>query len=191
MFVICKTALNINQSRQFIIDSFPVAVCQNNKIFRCKIFKSKSYRGYTASKKSYFFGVKVHMTVTSEGIPVEFLITPGSTGDAKALRSFSFDLPKGSTVYGDSAYNSYAFETCLNTTCMIKLVPKRRKNSRRKNSSIDELFLRFHRGRIETTFSEITHLMPRNIQAKTPKGFLLKVLFFILGYTLKRLFKKK
>ena len=141
MFVICKSALKVNRSKHFIIDSFPVAVCQNNKIFRCKLVKAKHYRGYTASKKSYFFCIKVHMTVTPEGIPVEFLITPGSTADVKALKGFQLDLPKNSKLYGDGAYNDYVFEELLHKTSMIKLVPKRRKNSRRKNSSDEEFFL--------------------------------------------------
>ncbi|MCP5505792.1 MAG: transposase [Chlamydiales bacterium] len=69
-----------------MVDSFPVAACQNNKIFRCKLFTGKAFHGYTASKKSYFFGIKVHMIVTSDGIPIQFLFTPGSAADISTFR---------------------------------------------------------------------------------------------------------
>ena len=190
MFILCKMVLKAEKSKKFIIDSFPVAACQNNKIFRCKLFTSDKYRGYTASKKSYFFGIKVHMTVSEDGIPIEFLLTPGSVADVTALKYFHFNFAKGTKIYGDGAYNTQKFEAFLRETSGITLIPKRRRNSKRKNTSEDEFFLRFRRGRIETTFSEITSLMPRSIQAKTAKGFLLKVLFFVLGYTLKRLLKE-
>ena len=39
-------------------------------------------------------------------------------------------------------------------------------------------------------FSEITSLMPRSIHARTPKGFLLKVLFFILAVTVRHTLKE-
>jgi hypothetical protein len=51
-FQICKEILNAKNHNEFIVDSFPVACCQNNKILRCRLFQDKEYQGYTASKKS-------------------------------------------------------------------------------------------------------------------------------------------
>ena len=99
-------------------------------------------------------------------------------------------LLKGSKIYGDRAYNDSHYEELLEKGYGINLIPKRKQKSRRKHSSEDECFLLHHRGRIETTFSEIKMLMPRSIQARTAKGFLLKVLFFILGVTVKDTLKE-
>ena len=184
MFTICKELLCNKKSKEFIVDSFPISACQNNKIFRCKLFTTKSYHGYTASKKSYFFGIKVHMIIDLNGIPVEFHFTPGSVKD------FSFDFEQGSKVYADRAYNDYKFEDLLFETSNIQLVPRRKVNSKRKNKGTDEFCLSLYRNRIETVFSSITSLMPRSIKARTSKGFFLKVFFFILGYVVKRLLKK-
>ncbi|CDR34623.1 transposase [Criblamydia sequanensis] len=68
----------------FIVDSFSVKAYENHKSFRAKIFKGKEFHGYTASKKQYFFGIKVHMIVDEIGIPIEFCITPGSTSGIEA-----------------------------------------------------------------------------------------------------------
>jgi hypothetical protein len=42
----------------YIIDSFPVAVCNSMRIANCKIVRDKKWRGYTASMRSYFMELK-------------------------------------------------------------------------------------------------------------------------------------
>lgn len=41
------------------IDSISAAVCNNMRIMNCKILKEEKYRGYTASMRNYFYGVKI------------------------------------------------------------------------------------------------------------------------------------
>ena len=60
-------------SAQFIIDSFPYAVCHNMRILQSRIVQGREYRGYTASKREYFYGLKVHVIVGLCGIPIEHL----------------------------------------------------------------------------------------------------------------------
>jgi hypothetical protein len=60
--------------RHYIIDSFPVAVCNNSRIANCKMLKEKKWRGYTASMRSYFYKVKVQLLTTKDGIPVAFTL---------------------------------------------------------------------------------------------------------------------
>jgi len=103
-FQVTKEMLGCENHREFIVDSFPVPCCQNNKIFRCRLFQGKEYHGYTASKKSYFWGIKVHMIVTPDGIPIEFTFTCGSESDVRGFRRLECDLPRGSKIYADKAY---------------------------------------------------------------------------------------
>jgi hypothetical protein len=53
-----------NQSQTFLVDTFPVPVCRNIRIKRCKIYQNEAFRGYTASKKEYFYGIKVCLIVS-------------------------------------------------------------------------------------------------------------------------------
>jgi hypothetical protein len=85
VFYILRRYLQNTDSKYFIVDSLPISAYQNHKSYRARIFKNKSYHGYTASKKSYFFGVKVHMIVNEDGIPIEFCITPGGISDIEGL----------------------------------------------------------------------------------------------------------
>ena len=70
----------------YIIDSFPVAVCDNIRISRSKIVKGEEWRGKQASMRRYFYGVKVQVLTTASGIPVEFSFVPGKESDVQALR---------------------------------------------------------------------------------------------------------
>ncbi len=112
------TALQIflrNESKNiFIVDSFPVPAYQNHKSFRARIFVEKEYHGYTASRKQYFFGIKVHMIVDADGVPIEFLFTPGSVADIAAIHLLDMNLPANSILLGDRAYTNYHFEDLLN-----------------------------------------------------------------------------
>lgn len=190
-FHICKEILLDKNNREFIVDSFPIACCQNNKIFRCRLFQGKEYHGYNASKKSYFFGLKVHMIVNCEGIPMEFVFTPGSEGDSKGFKRFECYLSKGSKIYADKAYTNYFQEDLLLESSGIKLIPKRRKNLKRQNDPYDDFFLSINRNKIETVFSSIVSLMPRSVRAVTAKGFCLKIFFFVFGYMVKRIYAQQ
>ena len=94
----------ISNCTEYLLDSFPVPICDNIRIFNVKLIKSEEYRGYIASKKRYFYGVRVQLLTTKNGIPVEFVFMPSSASDVRALNALPLNLPPGSEVYGDSAY---------------------------------------------------------------------------------------
>jgi hypothetical protein len=116
---------------QYIIDSFPVAVCNNMRIANCKILKEKKWRGYTASMRNYFYGVKVQLLTTKDGIPIAFHFTPGRTGDAKALGKMIDKLPVEASLYGDSAYTDYGLEDIAFERRCISLKIQRKSNAKR------------------------------------------------------------
>jgi hypothetical protein len=103
----------LNADSVYVIDNFPVPVCDNIRIPRAQLYDDENYRGYIASKRRYFYGVKIHLLVTGSGEPVEVFLTPGATADVGALPQFAFDLPEGSTVYADRAYNYYLIEDLM------------------------------------------------------------------------------
>jgi hypothetical protein len=180
IFKVLQMYLRKSNSEYFIVDSFPVRAYENHKSFRAKIFRDKEFHGYTASKKQYFFGIKVHMIVDEIGIPIEFCFTPGSTSDIGGLKELPCELPEGSILFADRAYNSYFLEDDLLQMAQISLIPKRKKNLARQHSSSLEFILNNTRNRIETVFSSIVSKMPRHIRARTEKGFYLKTTFFII-----------
>lgn len=171
--------------RIYIADSFPVPVCRNIRINRCRIYQDECFRGYISSRKEYFYGLKVHALMTESGIPAEVLLSPGSCSDVNALYDFSFPVPSESVIYGDRAYNAYDVEDELEQSG-VSLNPVRKKNSKRKYDSIIEDGIKLIRKRIESAFSVITQKFPAHIHAVTSRGFELKVFLFILAYGIEK-----
>ena len=182
VFAALQVFLRNKNRKIFIVDSFPVKAYENHKSFRAKIFSEKKYHGYTASKKQYFFGIKVHMIIDEDGVPIEFSFSAASVSDIKAFRDLPLNLPEGALLLADAAYTDYSTEELLLNSQDVKLIPKRKSNSKRPHSGGEELLLQYERNRVETVFSGITHFLPRYIKAKTEKGFCLKVMISILAY---------
>lgn len=174
----------LNLESTYVIDSFPIAVCDNIRIPRSKIYPDEKYRGYKASKKRYFYGLKIHLMVTSDGQPVECFLTHGGLGDVDALKCYAYELPDGSVIYADKAYNDYEIEDLLNELDDIKLIPMRKKNSKRALPQSVCFVQNYHRKIVETAGSLIEQLLPKSIHAVTSQGFELKVALFVIAYSL-------
>ena len=170
----------LNGKSVYVIDSYPIAVCDNYRICRSKIYDGEDWRGYIASKKRYFYGLRIHIMVTESGEPVEFFLEPGAVSDTRALGLYHFDLPEHSWVIGDKAYNDYTIEDMMREAG-IELLPLRKKNSLRPVPPYMAYLQANIRKVVETTGSLIERLLPKSIHAVTPKGFELKVALFVLA----------
>lgn len=168
----------------YVIDSLPVAVCDNIRIRRSRIYSKEDFRGYQASKKRYFYGLKIHLMVTQDGQPVECLLTPGGFGDVDALKYYAYELPNGAIIYADKAYNDYEIEDLLKEVNHIDLLPMRKKNSKRALSPSVTFVQSYYRKRVETAGSLIEQLLPKSIHAVTSQGFELKVALFVIASSL-------
>ncbi len=182
-FALGQSLKQLNTESRYMIDSFPVAVCKNIRIPRCKLLQHQAYRGYNASKRLYFYGFKVQVVTTADGIPVDYLITAGSIHDNTALQAMQLHLPEGSEVYADSAYTHYELEDLYKQCDQVRLLVERKVNSKRPDTAALQFLKKHWRKRIETTFSEITARFPGKIQAVTPQGFMLKIVLFLLAFT--------
>lgn len=193
-YLLCSLFFQLGQqiksiagASDYVIDSFPVAVCDNIRISRSKLLKGEQWRGRQSSMRRYFYGVKVQVLTTSSGIPVEFCFVPGSESDVQALKKLPMTVAPESKIYADSAYTDYSIEDDVKQADMIELMIQRKSNSKRPDEPWIR-FLKLHmRKGIETTFSMLKGLFLRKIHAVTFKGFLLKILMFIIGFTFNKL----
>ena len=119
--------------------------------------------------------------ITAQGEPVDFFLSPGSMADVNALRVYQFDLPSGSRIYGDGAFNHYLVEDLLEEHDVF-LRPIRKKDSKRLIDPPEQYYQHYHRQFVETAGSSINRLMPKSIHSVTSKGFELKILLFVLAY---------
>jgi hypothetical protein len=186
--------------RTYAVDSLPVPVCDNIRIRRCRIYpleeeeaaaaghndapkQKKSFRGYIASKRRYFYGLRVHLVATGAGEPVEFALAAGSEADVTIFKELELDLPEGSIICADKAYTDYDYEDLLEEVG-LHLKAQRKKNSKRPMPMWEEFLSKPIRRYIETVFSRLTSFFPKKIHAVTPKGFELKIVCFLLAFSI-------
>jgi hypothetical protein len=179
-----QTWKTLNTDAIYVMDSIPIAVCDNMRIRRSKIYSKEDFRGYQASKKRYFYGLKIHLMLTQAGQPVECFLTPGRFGDVDTLKYYAYELPDGAMIYADKAYNDYEIEDLLKEVDHIQLRPIRKKNSKRAVSPSISFVQSYHRKRVETAGSLIAQLLPKSIHAVTSQGFELKVALFVIASSL-------
>ena len=105
----------------------------------------------------------------------------------QALKKLPMTVAPESSIYADSGYTDYTIEDDAKDAESLRLMIQRKSNSKRK----DEPWIRFlkehMRKGIETTFSMLKGLFLRKIHAVTFKGFLLKIVMFIVGFTFNKL----
>jgi hypothetical protein len=180
--LLAEAAKQSNPTQEYIVDSCPVPVCDNIRIFRSRIYQGAAFRGRVASKKRFVYGLRIHLMVAATGKPVEFVLAPASTADITAFRMLPLDLDEGAEIYADPAYTDYTLEDTLHEVADITLTVPRKKNSKRPHPGWITYICERTRKRVETTFSQITSRFARSIHAVTARGFELKVFLTVLAF---------
>ena len=147
-----KTISGYNPTTEYLLDSFPVPICDNIRIGRARLVHSEDFRGYIASKKRYFYGIRVQLLATKDGIPVEFAFLPGEASDVRGLNALPLSVPAHSEIYADAAYTNYQIEDALSHTDAITLQVARKRNSTRADSPALAYVKQTIRHFIETVF---------------------------------------
>jgi hypothetical protein len=103
----------IQPTTAYLLDSFAVPIWDNMRLPRVRLVRSEDDRGDMASKKRYFYGIRVQRLCTETGIPVECVFLPGEANDTRGVSALPLHLPAGSQVYADAGYTDYQAEEAL------------------------------------------------------------------------------
>lgn len=170
-----------------IVDASGIPVVKLHKANRCKGFKRKteaSY-GYCAAKKSYYYGEKLTISVTSGGIPdSSFILTPANVHDVRALKEnleVMADGLSGKVVVADKGYYDGDLESNLSEHHARLVVPEKRRH-RRINTKRDKKLLK-GRKIIETVFEQMQdHMNLDCTRAKSHKGLAARIRSILLSF---------
>lgn len=183
---------DLNFQSRYRLDSFPVSLCDNIRIKRCRltkeVFDKEDYRGKITSKRRYFYGVRVQLLTTGSGLPVEISILPGGCSDQQGIGELALDVPVGAEIFLDAGYTEYNFEDFIWESCGVKFSIQRKKNSHRLDAPATADYKKIMRKLIETTIGEIEKLFPKKIHATDLDGFVLKVFLFVFAFQLDKAF---
>ena len=163
----------------FALDTMPLVAVQNARIPRARIYQSAVYHGYSATKKTFFYGLKLHLVVNERGQPVEAALVPAAVADVRGYEILPLALPQGSIVTADKAYNALKQEQALSERGITSL-PLRKKNMSACCEAQLSGWVSKRRKVVETAFSRLSALLPKAIHAVTGRGFELKATLFVL-----------
>lgn len=164
----------VRDGEAFIIDSMPMPVCKRKRARRCRKVRGRPFCGYCAAKKENFFGWRLHLICTPEGLPVNFTMLPGALHDLTPIYEISYDLPAQASLFADKAYNEAEAEEIL-IEAGLRLIPIRRKNMKNQHGWAEEYDLRLYRKSIETVYSQLESMGLNRLRARTNQGFFIKV----------------
>lgn len=129
------------------VDSTPLPVCHNRRIFRHKTFAGLAQRG--VSSMGWFFGMKLHLAINERGEILRFQVTPGNVHDSAPLFSGLLEGIVGS-VFGDRGYILGAEKLRKLSSLGIRLVAKLRRKMKPRDYTLDEEKTLRKRNLIET-----------------------------------------
>jgi hypothetical protein len=73
-----------------LADATALAVCDNRRISRHKVFKGLAARGKTSM--GWFYGFKLHVIINSKGELIRLKLTPGNVDDRKPMSELCHGL---------------------------------------------------------------------------------------------------
>lgn len=162
------------------IDSTALAVCNNRRIERHRVFKKTAQRGKTSM--GWFFGFKLHIVISHLGDILNFKLTKGNVNDRNPVEELATDL--FGILTGDKGYLSADLTEQLAHQDLQLLTPRRR-NMKKVEWSPFEKYLLQHRALIETVNDELKNLCQiEHTRHRSMAGFLVNLMAGIVAYCL-------
>ncbi len=163
-----------------IADSTPLAVCDNLRIGRHRVFKGLAARG--KSSTGWFFGFKLHAVINHRGELLNIQVTSGNVDDRQPLP----DLTGGlfGKLYADKGYLSKKLTSTLKGQGLDLITRVRRNMKQVMLSAFDHALLK-RRALIETVFHELKNLCQiEHSRHRSPLNFAVNLLAGIIAYCL-------
>jgi transposase len=163
-----------------IADATPLAVCDNKRIPRHRVFKGKAQRGKTSM--GWFFGFKLHALINSKGELIRIKLTPGNTNDRKPIPEMCRGL--FGLLFADKGYVGQTLAETLKDMG-IKLVTTLKKNMKPVPLTAFEKAVLKRRSLIETVFDELKNLCQiEHTRHRSVNNFVVNLMAGIVAYCL-------
>lgn len=180
MAVFAKTCCSAPCTGISFVDSTPLRVCHNKRIFNHKVFDGIATRG--KSTMGYFYGFKLHIIVNDLGGIIDFQITQANVDDRKPLKDNLLAKIWGK-LYGDKGYVSK--ELCHKLFDQgIHFVTGVRKNMKNVLMPLFDKIMQRKRSIIETINDQLKNInMIEHSRHRSFHNFLNNVIAGIIAYS--------
>lgn len=182
--------LGVDQQTTYLIDTKPIPVMGYKRSKHRSNFRGSAEFGYCVSRKLYYFGYKLVMVTTLDGIPLVYDMVPANTDERQAAEAV-IDRITNATLLGDKGFLGVEWQNQMHQQTRTTVVTPKRKNQKIQHPEGFEALLNSVRERIEGVFHELQNT-GRNLErllAKTVEGLATRVIAKITAHLLKRLLR--
>ena len=184
--------LGVEHAEHFLIDTKPIPVVGYKRSkSRSNFAGSAAYR-YCASRNLHYFGYKLVMVTTLDGLPVLYELVPANVEERQAAETV-LDRLVNAQVFGDKGFLGEEWQTQIEQQTGNRLTTPKRVNQKIQHPAGFERLLNSVRERIEGVFHEIQntgrHL--ERLLAKTVVGLVTRVITKVTAHLLRHLLRRQ
>jgi hypothetical protein len=132
----------------WLTDSMPVHACQFARATFCCRFAGLAGYGYDHLIKRTFYGFRLHLKTTRDGVILDYELAPARVNEATVL--IESEPPEGTTGIGDRGYGGRPLREAMEDRGVALLAPPRRKCDDKQGDKERAAALASVRYRIET-----------------------------------------
>lgn len=182
--------LGIGQEATYLIDTKPLPVVGYKRSKSRSYFRGSAEYGYCSSRKLSYFGYKLVMISTLEGIPVVYDLVSANTDERQAAEAV-LDRIANAEIIGDKGFLGVEWQAQMKEQTGNTITTPKRKNQKVQHPDGFERLLNHVRERIEGVFHELQNT-GRNLErllAKTVDGLATRVIAKITAHLLKHILR--
>jgi len=174
-----------------LLDTKPIPVVGYKRSKKRSSFAGSANYGHCTSRKMKYFGYKLVMVCTLEGIPIVYELVPANTDERLAAESILYTL-RGCSIYADKGFIGEKWQEKIFRHTRNSIFTSKRANQKKQNSAEFDRWLNSIRERVEGVFHEIQNT-GRNIErllAKTVIGLATRIISKMTSHLLKFILRK-
>lgn len=180
----------VDQADTYLMDTKPVPVVGYKRSKRHSEFQGSADYGYCVIRQLHYFGYKLVMVTTLDGIPVVYDLVSANTEERQAIEAV-IDRIRDATLIGDKGFLGVEWHDQIQQQTGNTVMTPKRKNQKIQHPDGFECLLNNVRERIEGVFHELQNT-GRNLErllAKTVVGLATRVIAKVTAHLLRHLLR--
>ncbi len=182
--------LGVEQATTYLIDTKPLPVVGYKRSKSHSAFRGSAAYGYCASRKWHYFGYKLVLISTADGIPVVYDLVAANTEERAAAEAV-IDRIANVDLLADKGFLGVEWQAQMLEQTGNTIHTPKRKNQKIHHPDGFEALLNRVRERIEGVFHELQNT-GRNLErllAKTVTGLVTRVIAKVTAHLLKHILR--
>lgn len=175
---------------QYLLDTKPVPVLGYKRHKNRSDFAGHANYGQCLSRNLKYFGYKLVLLTTLEGLPIVYELVPANVDERLAAEAV-IDYLGHSQIFADKGFLGVEWQAAMFAQTHNQIWTPKRKNQFVQNSKVFDRWLSAMRERIEGVFHEIQNT-GRNLErllAKTVSGLFMRVIAKMTSHLLRHLLR--